>query len=128
MSIQDIQEKINQLFADDAIFFSLIILLVGVTSFGLGRQSVIIDNDGAFKRELEQNGSTQTALSVQKTLDNQDISTSTVYVGSKNSDKYHLPWCPGAKQIAEQNKVYFTSLEEAKVAGYMPAGNCKGLQ
>lgn len=48
-------------------------------------------------------------------------------VGSKNSDKYHLPDCPGAKQISEQNKVWFDSIEAAEKAGYKPAGNCPGL-
>lgn len=41
-----------------------------------------------------------------------------VVVGSKNSDKYHLPYCPGAKQISEQNKIWFASIEEAEKAGY----------
>jgi methylphosphotriester-DNA--protein-cysteine methyltransferase len=38
-----------------------------------------------------------------------------------------LPDCPGAKQISEQNKIWFASIEEAEKAGYKPAGNCPGL-
>lgn len=49
------------------------------------------------------------------------------FVGSRNGSKYHLLWCPGAKQIKEENKVYFTSKEEAEKKGYSPASNCKGL-
>jgi len=49
------------------------------------------------------------------------------YVGSKNSNKYHLPWCSGARRIAEHNKVWFSSKAEAEAAGYTPAGNCKGI-
>lgn len=48
-------------------------------------------------------------------------------LGSINSDKYHLPECPGAKQISEKNKIWFDSIQEAEKAGYKPAGNCPGL-
>lgn len=48
-------------------------------------------------------------------------------LGSVNSDKYHLPECPGAKQINEENKIWFDSIEEAEKAGYKPAQNCPGL-
>lgn len=50
-----------------------------------------------------------------------------LYVASKNSDKYHLPECSGAKRIAEHNKIWFNSKEEAEGLGYQPAANCPGL-
>src|SRR5690606_22759248 len=43
------------------------------------------------------------------------------YVASKTGSKYHLPWCGGAKQIKEENKVWFQTKEEAEAAGYEPA-------
>jgi hypothetical protein len=49
------------------------------------------------------------------------------YVASKSGQSYHLPWCSGAKQIKEENKIYFDSKEEAEAAGYAPAKNCKGI-
>jgi len=49
------------------------------------------------------------------------------YVASKTGTKYHLPTCSGAKRINEENKVWFSSTEEAKAAGYTPATNCPGL-
>jgi len=49
-------------------------------------------------------------------------------VGSKNSTKYHYPWCAGAKQISAQNLITWNSIEEARSAGYTPAVNCKGLK
>lgn len=51
----------------------------------------------------------------------------TQYVASKSGTKYHLLWCAGAKQIKEENKIFFNSTEEAKNAGYAPASNCKGI-
>jgi len=45
-------------------------------------------------------------------------------VGSKNSNKYHLPSCTWAKKIKAENRVCFSSEEEAKSKGYQPAGCC----
>lgn len=42
------------------------------------------------------------------------------FVGSKNSDKYHLPTCAVVKRIKDANKVCFTSEEDAKSKGYQP--------
>lgn len=50
-----------------------------------------------------------------------------MYVASKNSNKYHLPDCTGANRIAEHNKIWFNSKEEAESLGYTPAANCPGL-
>jgi len=46
------------------------------------------------------------------------------YVGSKNSNKYHLPTCRWAKQIKPENIVCFKSAEDAKSKNYLPDKNC----
>ena len=56
------------------------------------------------------------------------VSSGEQVVASKNGTKYHYPWCAGAKQIAEKNKITFASTEEARAKGYTPAANCKGLK
>ncbi|MDQ1284037.1 MAG: hypothetical protein QG620_385 [Patescibacteria group bacterium] len=45
-------------------------------------------------------------------------------VGSKNSNKYHLPTCRYAKGIKPENKVCFKDAAEAQVRGYQPDKNC----
>ena len=42
------------------------------------------------------------------------------YLGSKNSDKYHLATCGVAKRIKPTNIRCFTSPETAEAAGYKP--------
>lgn len=49
------------------------------------------------------------------------------YVASRNSSKYHLAECPGARTISEANKVWFSTKEAAEAAGYAPAANCPGI-
>jgi hypothetical protein len=46
------------------------------------------------------------------------------FIGSKNSNKYHLPTCRWAKSIKAENKVCFSSEDEAKNKGYLPDKNC----
>lgn len=45
-------------------------------------------------------------------------------VASKNGSKYHFPWCPGAGQIKEENKVWYADEEAAVRAGLEKAKNC----
>jgi hypothetical protein len=46
------------------------------------------------------------------------------FVGSKNSNKYHLPTCRYAKNINSENKVCFSSAQDATTKGYLPDKNC----
>jgi endonuclease YncB( thermonuclease family)/methylphosphotriester-DNA--protein-cysteine methyltransferase len=46
-------------------------------------------------------------------------------IGNKSSRKYHRPDCPGYRDMAEKNRVFFKTVEEAEAAGYKRAGNCQ---
>ncbi|MEL6804451.1 MAG: hypothetical protein AAFO91_11810 [Bacteroidota bacterium] len=124
MSIQETVNKIKSLVSDELTFTTLLILLVGVASFGLGRQSIstpIAPQAHVTTAPHHDNTKLDTPVS---------MATSTpkeLLVASKNSDKYHLPWCSGAGRISEVNKIYFDSEADAKAAGYSPAANCEGL-
>ncbi len=43
-----------------------------------------------------------------------------VFIGSRYSNKYHLTTCSTAKRIKEENKVCFSSKEDAEKKGYIP--------
>jgi hypothetical protein len=47
-----------------------------------------------------------------------------MFVGSKNSNKYHLPTCRWAKNIKPENLVCFSSAEDAVAKGYQPDKTC----
>lgn len=55
----------------------------------------------------------------------QPIATSGKYIGSKESDKYHLPTCRWAEKITSENQIWFQTEEEAQSVGYEPCGVCK---
>jgi hypothetical protein len=112
-----------------------IILLVGFGGFGLGRLSMLEEKkepiqilqrgtDGQFEATAIYSQELQTVTGESTMIDH----SSGEVVASKNGTKYHYPWCGGAGQIKEENKVWFASIEEARKAGYTPAANCKGLR
>ena len=114
------------------LFLSLVIILVASLSFGIGRLSVVGEREPIrveYNPEISNsqfpisnqipNPNTQTANVITATQNNTSV------VGSKNSNKYHYPYCPGAKQIKEENKIVFATPETAEAAGYTLAANCK---
>jgi hypothetical protein len=107
------------------VFTALLVVFVGLASFGLGKLSA--EGGGREPVSVEYReayvGSSGSALEA----DERDIPAAGEVVGSVNSDKYHLPWCSGAQRIKEENLVRFASIAEAEAKGYVPAGNCPGL-
>jgi hypothetical protein len=120
--LQDIREKIKSALEDQKLYTAGVLILVGVASFGLGRQSVESGEEAAIVAPKE-------AIESQPVLEErvEGPLPSTLYVASKNSQVYHLPHCSGAKNISPANKITFASKEEAEAAGYRPAANCKGI-
>lgn len=65
------------------------------------------------------------STSSEKYVEKKDTSnTSPMYVGSKNSDKFHKLSCSSAKRIKNANLRYFYSRQEAINAGYVPCKRC----
>ena len=114
--------------ADDATFYTLLILLVAITSFGLGRWSSVeptaVSQPAAVATESRRSLEVTRETSV---VNSNDSTSEPQLVASKNGSKYHYLWCPGAQQMNDENKIFFDSVAEAEAAGYEPAANCKGL-
>ena len=146
MNITDIKKTfkggLERVFKSDEVYTLLLVVLVGAASFGLGRVSVeppVRETAVAQTASLEQSR-TSGALQESKVTkeaevkekeetspEDAEVLTPGKYVASKSGSKYHLPRCGGAKQIKEENKVWFETKEEAEAAGYEPASNCKGI-
>ncbi len=127
-------KKLKSFLLNDHIFFGLLIVLVGVTSFGLGRLSVVLEPKTTSKigiNELIINDISDTEV-VTGTQITQPIKAKDdvleELVASKSGTKYHLLTCPSASQIKSENRILFSSRLEAEAAGYKPASNCPGLQ
>lgn len=134
MNLPQIGEKIKNApdIPRDAFFIVLFLLLVAIGY--VGGRIYILEKERAQelrvvrvadavpgsenKTEMNNNSLTQTK---------NNVPVGMKYVASKSGKVFHLPWCPGAKKIKEENKIWFSSIEEAISAGYRPAGNCDGI-
>lgn len=94
-----------------------IIALVGLGSFGLGRLSVL--------------ESVRPPVTIEKApteINPRGKNIGGLIVASRSGNAYYFPWCAGAAKISLQKEIWFTSEEQARSAGYLPAKNCKGLK
>lgn len=143
MSIQELSSKFKSFFHNVEYMLTALIIVVSCLSFYLGRMSVARENIQPlsmpasivqYNTILENTNATSSKKTTDIGTTTSGTETSLIskeaqgkYVASKKGTKYHLPWCPGAKQIKEENKLWFDSTEEAEKAGYAKATNCKGL-
>lgn len=135
VSIQDKLREFKGLFRNADIMLTVLIIGVSLVSFYLGRISVRdglssdITAQKALKASLQESATspTRNEASPTPTITNSQSESQKGYVASKSGTKYHLPWCGSAKQIKEENKIWFATKEEAEKAGYTPASNCKGM-
>ncbi len=112
------------------IFLAICIILISFISFNLGKVasnekgSIKVTEDANIYKAVtgkeEESGDTLiTPKPTPKPLDMR------VVASRKSKTKlYHFVWCPGSKQIKEENKLWFNTEQEAVQTGYKLAGNC----
>lgn len=122
------RERLESWLTDDLTFTSIIVILVAVASFGLGRWSVVPastpERPVLVPEPVAMPATVAEATRGAAEGSGSAAATAGALVASINGTKYHALDCPGAKQISEQNKLYFQSEQEARSAGYTPAANC----
>lgn len=142
MSIQGISSKFKGLLSNQEVLLALLIVVVSLVSFALGRFSVGTigaptsqnatvlggkEGDTPMKEEVTPEVIKEGSVKTDTPKSEKAGVSEGGYVASKSGTKYHLPWCSGAKRIKEENKVFFKTKGEAEAAGYSPASNCKGI-
>jgi hypothetical protein len=125
------------------VFVILLIILVALASFGLGRLSTLqrdktpirLDTKNEIGETLDASSDILAPISgiggsvVNNAIENDQFVTPTqkAFVASKTGKKYYAPWCTAVSRINDQNKVWFATKEDATTKGYTPASNCKGM-
>lgn len=91
----------------------------------------VITNDGSqigldFYAESANNSSIDNQTNDSNNLDTVENTSQSeaTYVGNKNSQVFHLADCSSAEKMAEKNKVYFNSRDDAVKEGYTPCKSC----
>lgn len=107
----------------------LIVILVGLGSFQLGRLSkentqtdLKIDFKGQEASPIASKP-TKSTNSSQKPKTTQN-SNSGEFFASNRGSKYYPKNCSAGKSIAEENKIYFSSAADAEKAGYQLSTAC----
>jgi hypothetical protein len=119
MSIRDLttQIKAQALVVVGDWGMPVLILLIGIACFGLGRLSGI------------ESVRTQVSLAQAPEIAGfAALHEGGVYYASSKTMKYYYPWCADVQGIAPENFVIFKNQGDAENAGYSPAPNCKGLK
>ena len=78
----------------------------------------------AMERKGTADNSQQPSGTPSASPDTENQNKNCVLVGSKNSNKYHQPSCKMAAKISAENRVCFSSADDAKSKGYEPAKCC----
>ncbi len=129
MSIKETLEKIKP-------FYTLILIVVVASLFfAIGRFSKLEESKTPIKIEYSNINQTSSAINSIATSEpkkepvpKEIIPSDGQVIGSKSGKKYYFPWCGTVKRIKPENQVPFSSIEEARKAGFTPGGNCKGLK
>lgn len=127
------REKFKSWLLNDQLFYGLVVILIGIASFGLGRASSfetaqiepviqMIEPITLTANAVATNPSTAAQGSSPQAIDSQKP-----FLASKNGTRYYLSSCSGAKRIKSENIIYFSTREAAESAGYTKAINCAGL-
>ena len=130
-------KKLKSLLLDDTLYITLLLMLVGLGSFGLGKMSASTVKMSPTTAALNLSpvvpaaeikplvtASTSTESAVSSSLAVIGPVSTHNFVASKSGTKYHKLSCGGAKQIKDTNKIFFTTEDEARSAGYTRAANC----
>ncbi len=103
----------------------IIVILVGLSSFELGRLSQN-SNSGDINIEYPTKDESQ-AGSVILSKNSTPIQNSAdkIFFASNRGTKYYSLGCSAGKDIKQENRVYFATGEEAQKAGYELSNSCR---
>ena len=128
-------EKIKQFLEGDMgkdILVIIIIILVGLGSFGLGRLSKNVNLGLKIEYpDQEANAISSVDESSANLFLNSNISennkkiNSGNYFASNRGTKYYSLGCSAGKTIKQENRIYFNTSTEAQAAGYELSRACK---
>ena len=136
--MEKIKQFINETMLSEKgkdILVVLIVILVGLGSFELGRLSKDNSSSGIKIEYPDQNssqpGSAISAVEYLNILQNDKMSitgnlnpSSKAFFASNKGTKYYSIGCSAGKSIKQENRVYFMTKEEAERAGYELSSSC----
>lgn len=105
------------------VVLAIAVVLIAIISFESGRISALRQFNDPLEIKYAPAAITDTKIVSNPVQNSQKLDLRVV--ASKNSTLYHFLWCSGAQRIKEENKVIFSSEQEAQSRGYKLASNCQ---
>lgn len=109
-----------------------IVISVGILGFGLGALSTHTGTQTSYALDKSHRvpyfANQVKHIAGSPATDVQESAHGKQIVVSKKGKKYHYVWCKGAQSINPSNRRYFSTIEEARAAGYTAASNCLNLK
>lgn len=112
------------------IWVVLVVLLVGLLAFGLGRLSARTHGiDIQYSNSLGASAASgaekaRVFLANNPTLDRTALTVEKAYFASSRGKKYYSVGCSAGNSIKPANRVYFKTAAEAESAGYTASSSC----
>ena len=130
INIPEMQEKGNSPLGK-RIFAPALIVLVGALAYGAIKLGNIEANRQPVTISYESSIISTTSKTMITPRESPSIDSPVpvgAYVAARGGTAYYLPSCAASKRIAEKNKIWFQTRQEAEKMGYKPAQNCPGLK
>lgn len=121
-SLQEIENKINPK-NKTFLLLSLVIISVSIGSFGIGRLSVKTESPN--KEQIRGVFIDTSASDPYFEAEEKRESSPKTIMASINGTRYYPENCKAGQNIKEENRVWFVSPNEAKMAGYSLAKSCQ---
>src|SRR3989338_3853881 len=123
--------KIKQFIESDRgkdILTILILILVGLGSFELGRLSEDSQNSGIKAEYSTQNTNIVSSIAETPKIPLKTTKTQIAgknFVASNRGSKYYPVGCEAGKALKQENRIYFATREAAEAAGYELSSSCR---
>ena len=126
-------DKIKQFFESEKgkdVMIVFIVILTGLGSFELGRLSKE-DRTSGIKIEYINQAENQSANVISSVKNSPEKVSTTInssgkkFFASNRGSRYYSIGCSGGKTIKQENRIYFTTKEEAEKAGYELSSSCR---
>ena len=119
-------KKLN--FTSSKVILGIIIAVLIIAIVAAFASGIFTGNDTAAPANDDSPAKTVEPITGEESQNNDsqsDESVATEYWASAKTDKFHLPDCEWAEKIGEDNKIVYSSREEAIADGYVPCKNCR---
>lgn len=109
-----------------AVGLPLIVALVALAAFGLGRLSALEEQKGTITIYAPNEAALGRVLAKPAgPLSEKTAAVEKNFVASVNGTKYYAATCASAARIKPENQKWFTTAADAEAAGYTKAANCQ---